>query len=309
MSQNIKNVVNTTTEQKENKHKFFTLIMYRDTEDNIVLLENVKNKLKCESCKDYFKNSHIIIDHDNDVYDEDTFDEHFRLLGKKGELKKPHTHLYIMTNTEFTTSDFCKKLGIKYNSYTVKTPKPSSFESCIVYSIHLNSPTKYQYARTLIDTNIKEYVDYVLDNYNCYYNPLTFCIQYLNMDIHKDKKVSFKTFLTDYVSSEFCDYKSLQKNYSMIRDMINEHNREIKDVVIPMANAAIRAADRAEVKALALNEELRTNAASMHNKLIDLADQWGAATFIDSEKNKKYLVSSYDYDKEHKKALKKAERS
>lgn len=101
---------------KENKFKYFTLVLYPEDTTHVDLLHYLSNTYTCK-----------YILHDKD-------------RNKDGELKKPHWHIVWQTSSPRTLSSLKKELNIEYLE-SVRTQK-----QMLSYLIHANDSSKYQYS-------------------------------------------------------------------------------------------------------------------------------------------------------------------
>ena len=100
---------------KEEKFKYFTLVLYPDDSTHIDLLNYLSNTYTCK-----------YILHDKD-------------RNKDGELKKAHWHIVWQTASPRTVTSLKKELNVDYLQI-VRTQK-----QILAYLIHANAPDKYQY--------------------------------------------------------------------------------------------------------------------------------------------------------------------
>lgn len=100
---------------KEEKFKYFTLVLYPEDSNHCDLLNYLSNTYSCK-----------YILHDKDV-------------NKDGALKKPHWHIVWQTPSPRTVTSLKKELNIEYLE-SVRTQK-----QMLAYLIHANDDSKYQY--------------------------------------------------------------------------------------------------------------------------------------------------------------------
>lgn len=152
---------------------------------------------------------------------------HDKDIDDNGNLKKPHYHLRIFHNTQKTITAWSDLLGVKNNEIQVLENK----RRAIRYLIHLDSPNKYQYNMLDIVTNMG-----IIDNY-------------FNED--KISEESSIVFIFDYIESiqgyiylkEVKEYvlqnnywSAYRRYYTIIKDIILEHNRYCKDYLLDYYN-------------------------------------------------------------------------
>lgn len=97
--------------------------------DSKQILQNIKEYCISYSC------SYVIVYHDKDVYTEDTFDNKKRLIGVKGQPKKPHYHILLLFPYPRPKSDVAQKIGIE-ERWILKLKKESDFDNMIWYCTH-----------------------------------------------------------------------------------------------------------------------------------------------------------------------------
>lgn len=113
------------------KSRLLCLLLY--PEDN----QAHKEALEC-----LFKYYNVLaINHNQDVYLYDEFDEEGNLKHSAGELKKSHYHIMIQFQNARYISGVAKELDIEEHLIQ----KCSSFESYVVYMVHKDEPLKHQY--------------------------------------------------------------------------------------------------------------------------------------------------------------------
>lgn len=100
---------------KENKFKYFTLVLYPEDTTHVDILNYLSTTYSCK-----------YILHDKD-------------RNKDGELKKPHWHIVWQTSSPRTVSSLKKELNVEYLE-SVRTQK-----QMLSYLIHANDDSKYQY--------------------------------------------------------------------------------------------------------------------------------------------------------------------
>lgn len=130
---------------KEEKYKYFTLVLYPEDTTHVDLLSYLSSTYSCKYI----------------LHDKDTT--------KDGILKKPHWHIVWQTPSPRTVSSLKKELNIEYLE-SVRTQK-----QMLAYLVHANDDTKYQYPVSELkgdlsiendteDNNILLILDFI-DNY------------------------------------------------------------------------------------------------------------------------------------------------
>lgn len=100
---------------KEDKFKYFTLVLYPEDTTHVDLLNYLSNTYFCK---------YILHDKDRNL---------------TGELKKPHWHIVWQTSSPRTITSLKKELNVEYLE-SVRTQK-----QMLAYLIHANDDSKYQY--------------------------------------------------------------------------------------------------------------------------------------------------------------------
>lgn len=123
--------------------------------------QSVLQKLKTY-CEDV-KAQYVIAFHNNDFYTENTFDDHKRLVGVKGDKKANHYHCVVHFPYRIKLSDLAIRLGIE-DRWIMIIKKESGFDEMIWYITHEKYPeeikTHYEYQS--FDTNIMDYVEWIV---------------------------------------------------------------------------------------------------------------------------------------------------
>lgn len=101
---------------KEEKFKYFTLVLYPEDSTHVELLNYLSNTYTCKYI----------------LHDKDT--------NKDGEIKKAHWHIVWQTPSPRTISSLKKELNVEYLE-SVRTQK-----QMLAYLIHANDDSKYQYS-------------------------------------------------------------------------------------------------------------------------------------------------------------------
>ena len=221
LEQNIKELASSLPKKNlDNKlYQYFECVnLYIDTDDNKSMCDYLfaylnKNK---ESYKFAF------IFHDKDVYQENTFNDNFELIGKAFELKKAHYHCYIYCVTPVTETDLSNKLGCKVRHF-----KPKSWDNKLLYLTHIAHSDKHQYNSTDIVTNIRPYVDFVYSQFHKQLSPLDYALMMVNCEDNQYRCITFKEFLRCLESYDEIDYSKLYKEWSIIKALLDEHNKYI----------------------------------------------------------------------------------
>ena len=103
---------------KEEKFKYFTLVLYPEDSTHVELLNYLSNTYTCK---------YILHDKDKNIV---------------GELKKAHWHIVWQTPSPRSVTSLKKELNVEYLE-SVRTQK-----QMLAYLIHANDSNKYQYSVT-----------------------------------------------------------------------------------------------------------------------------------------------------------------
>ena len=165
LNKEIKKLVEKLNKEKEyEKEKSVTL------QQCSIELYEVSDSYDCQSvlqklktyCEDV-KAQYVIAFHNNDFYTENTFDDHKRLVGVKGDKKANHYHCVIHFPYRIKMSDLALRLGIE-DRWIMIIKKESGFDEMIWYITHEKYPeeikTHYEYQS--FDTNIMDYVEWIV---------------------------------------------------------------------------------------------------------------------------------------------------
>lgn len=190
--------------------------LYIDTKEN---REMTKNVLKV--VKENINCTYAYALHDNDFYVEDTFNQTtFELIGKKGEKKKPHYHLYVVLVTPLPICDIAKKLNVKQSQ--IQKFNLKHFRNKILYLTHIcYEPTeKTRYEKEIIKSNCEDFVKSVYENYNPSMNIIQLVLDYT--EENKTNKLMKRDFIKLCMQHDM--YADVRKMYSICKDIIEEHN-------------------------------------------------------------------------------------
>lgn len=155
----------------ENKSRSFAMVLYP--------YEDYTHSIAIQKIFELY--DYAYIEHNEDTYDEDG-EEH-----KKGDKKKEHAHIVLKFENARHKSKIAKEIGIEEN-YIQK----SNFVAYTRYLIHKDDPTKYQYDKKNIITNIPKEVESALNLKSDYKRHGTqMIIEY----IEKNRLTSFYTLV------------------------------------------------------------------------------------------------------------------
>lgn len=200
--------------------------------------------------------------HDSDYFTDNTFNSRRELIGRKGEKKQNHYHVVIQFNYETVIGDFVAKLDIpdedKFCRFIKKLRKPMEIDNMLLYLSHIKYPNKHQYhdnndITKYIKSNRLEYVNYL----HLTYHPKS-AIKYtikLSQDFEGRYLRKEDVFLAcDEAEIGYDDYL---KAYRVIKDIVDEHNRELEIVSPKLEKAYMRMAEekKADEKKTAMNEK------------------------------------------------------
>lgn len=148
---------------------------------------------------------------------------HDKDIDDNGELIKPHYHLRIFGVNQKSVSAWADFLQVKENEIQFLENK----RRAIRYLIHLDSPKKYQYNSLDIITNIYGIEDYFTQDKQ------EECTQLQNIFAYISEIRGYIYFreIKDYVLQNNY-WSSYRRYYSIIKDVINEHNRYCVDYML-----------------------------------------------------------------------------
>lgn len=230
MEENIKQVVkrikektNQETQQiKEKKEKYIQCFevrnLYIDNEQNITKTKRILQNVTFLQC------SWAYILHDKDFYTENTFNEKHELIGKQGEKKKEHYHLYCYLYSPLTIGDIAQHLQCETKD--IEKVKPKHYDNKLLYLTHIcyDETKKHRYLLKEVHTNIKDYIQNLYMNYQPKENIIPLVIKY--SDDNKDRKITKKDFVKLCLEKDMLqDVKSL---YNICKDIIDEHNKNVE---------------------------------------------------------------------------------
>lgn len=203
------------------------------------------------------KFNYSYIYHDDDYFDEDTFDSNKHLIGVKGEKKDNHYHVVIGFRYRIVLSDFALKLHIE-DRFIEKLKKEIDYDNMLVYLTHIRSPNKTVYGIGLVHSNIMEYNRYLyekaleqLDQNKK--NIINHCIDFIKSK--KSKKIRYID-LYNYLIGMDIGINEYNKYYRIIKDLVIDHNQLI----------AIRDDNKAIRSRLKETQNLLTQAESNYRK-------------------------------------------
>lgn len=277
-------VLSQKTHNKEDDKKiqcFEVRNLYWDNEENIQKSKRILQDIT------YWKCAYAYINHDKDFYKENTFNENYELIGKVGEVKKKHTHLYVSLHTPKTIADIANSLGVKNTD--IQKFKPTHFRNKILYLTHITyAPTeKTRYEVNEIHTNIKDYVEFVYSSYQPFYDVLSMCIEY--MKSNKEKHITKTKFVELCILNDVSE--DLRKNYNIIRDLITEHNQEL-DNNADFNDKLERERIKTKIERFKVSdmEEEQKQRNEQNKKIISLAKSFGC-TEVQEEDGTIYTIS------------------
>ena len=276
--------LNETVERIDNKKDVQkTTIQYCSIE-----LYSVSDSYDCESIllqikKDSLQNksAYVIAYHDQDIYSENTFDSYKRLVGVKGQPKKPHYHVLIRLPYRMERSDVALKYGIN-ERWILKLKKEADFDRMIWYVSHEQYDTaiKHHYDYHSFDTNIFEYVEYIMNvNRNRISNNIHIITKFLEFaNDYDDRKISYQV-MYKYLFDVGYTMHDIKDSYQQLKDILNEHNIEI---LSPGKTQHI------------IDKKLMEQNINDHRSLASaekLVDVFGATT-IENDEGKKYVLTN-----------------
>lgn len=205
--------------------KAFTMVIYKDTTD--YNCDDVINKVIEYVSK---KNgSYAYCVHDKDIVSEDEYNELGFIIHKLGEIKKSHIHIVAHLPYYVNINDIAVYIGIE--DRWIQAVKPKKVPNALLYLTHIKYKDKYQYPLSCINSNIKDYIQYLYYNYinNSNKNILRYAITYIyNNPLPVNLKKIYEYLIEDCEFS-IDDYK---KYYLIIKDLVKENrdNQEVQDI-------------------------------------------------------------------------------
>lgn len=164
--------------------------------------------------------------HDKDFYVDDKYSNH-ELIGRKGELKKPHYHIVLHFKHYVNLGDLALYLGIE-KRWIKKLKKDSDFDNLLIYCTHIRYPPeiKHHYPVDDYTSNIMDYIRYLYDlelariqaqgeNKNIIYKTIEI------LESNQNVRFSLKKMINELNKY---DINVLNKYYRIIKDLIYEHN-------------------------------------------------------------------------------------
>lgn len=198
------------------------ILLYYDTSDYNI--GSVLGKLIDTCDKEHHTYAYVV--HDKDVYKQNTYDKDHKIIGKKGDYKKTHIHFLVLFHDghERNIKHF---LPDGLTKQFVRVVSPNKETEATLYLSHIAHPDKHYYDYHLISTNNQSWVWGVHEDYKPY-TVVDFVQRFLD---GTDSYVSFTKLyrkLQDENAGQFAYYKN---NYSIIRDMVNDHNSYVKSQI------------------------------------------------------------------------------
>lgn len=178
----------------------FEFILYPDNQEDIDFLYLIK--------KSGVKYAYIL--HNMDIKED-------------GELKEKHIHLLVFNDDACTITAFCDRYGYtKYNKCEIVKAK----KQAIRYLIHIDYEEKYQYDVQQIITNFD-----ISPYFNNLISDETIQVAFIFDYIESCKGFISTKALYQFVIKENC-WSTFRRNYSLIRDLVAEHNMLVSEVKI-----------------------------------------------------------------------------
>jgi len=219
----IKNTVKRTKkDETEQSVKTVCLNIELYPDDTNYNYQEVLNKLVSEC--DRKGHTYAFIIHDKDVYTKNTFDRNYKLIGRKGDIKKVHCHFIVLFKNGEPVDDGDFLLNIPLPSRFVRTVPKSKIENAVLYLSHIKYPEKHFYHWSLINTNNREYIDGLHEDYRPS-SAVNFVIHY----IQNLNYVRFSDVWQQALNISGIGYQDYMKSYSAIKDIINQHNNDFKE--------------------------------------------------------------------------------
>ena len=193
--------------------------LYVDTVENRNRVYSIINIIKSKS--DSLAYAYIY--HDKDTYNEDTFDSNFRLLGRKGDLKKEHYHIYLNFNSPIPVDRFESTFNLTSKDYLIV--KPKDWDNKLLYLTHVLHEDKYQYDMDSIQSNINDYICMVYRTRlaNRKIDIVPYIVDYIN-NYSLYTFISLSELIPDLLNHCY-EQKEIRSTIYLINSLVNEHNR------------------------------------------------------------------------------------
>lgn len=200
------------------------LELYPD--DNNYCFNDVLNHLINYADEHNFMFAYIY--HDKDVFEKTTYDNDHRIKGRKGDNKKSHIHFVLCSNLQvpFVISDVF--LGVNFPARFIQIVKPKNIDDVILYLSHIKYPNKYRYDENDIETNRKEYVLTLHQDYKPS-SAVNFVCSYL---ANNNSYVSFSKLWNVCLNQNDIPFNDYLKCYNLIKDILKEHNESTREELI-----------------------------------------------------------------------------
>lgn len=180
------------------------------------------------------RNVEIIIYNEDDLQSKVDICEEFNLYyayilhdkdfdDKTGELIKPHYHLRVFDTNQRTISAWSKIFNVE--EHDIETLKDK--KRAIRYLIHLDSPNKYQYSMYDVTSNIYDIEDYFKEDKTDEIKQLNNIFNYLD---EIQGYIYFKEVKSYVLEHQY--WSAYRRYYSIIKDVIVEHNRYAIDYML-----------------------------------------------------------------------------
>lgn len=194
-------------------------------------LYEVSNSYDCKSVIQNIKNvaeslkaSYVIAFHDKDIFTENTFDSNHQLVGRKGEPKKSHYHIQMQFSSRQNIGDLALKIGVE-DRWILRLKHDYDFDNMIVYDTHENYIDKHHYDYHDFDTNISEYVEFLVEKNRDKLEQAEMNIVYdfINVLSQYDKPMSYPLFYETLYSLGY-SISDIKPFYQMLKDILLDHN-------------------------------------------------------------------------------------
>ena len=177
------------------KDRKFRLLLYPDDETHVKALKYIKENY------DY-----ACILHDSDITE-------------NGEIKKEHYHVVIKFDNPVYNTSIIKQLGIKENYIQ----DCNSIKQSLLYLIHYNNSEKFQYSIDKVEGTLKNELEkYVIKNELLEENKIAIIMEYIDKEGYVHARELSKFCLENQLWSEY------RRSYSIINDLVKEHNQMLR---------------------------------------------------------------------------------
>lgn len=176
---------------EKKRSRTWRLMLYPDCDSHVQALEIIKENYSC---------AYIL--HDKDT--------------ENDEIKKAHWHVVLTHPNAIWNTSLAEKLGIELNYMK----KGDNIEKALEYLIHFNHMEKYQYSVDEVYGNLKVKLCECIEK--GVKSESMRAIEIIEFIESQDKYISI-TYLSKWVT-EFGLWSDYRRGFSIIKEILNEHN-------------------------------------------------------------------------------------